>query len=999
MAVYPDKTILEFHNGTIWNNISRYVVSDVEGYDGFASGMPDDRVGSLGNITFSLNNVDGLFSPMGGDAARGLATLTGWNKNAKLRLRVLYTTYDETIWIGKISSIESDSGVWGNRRVHVTGHTWMEEASRFSVSAASILTNQKINQAVTATLARMNVQPESTDFSTGTQTLPTVFDSIKTKSKVIAEFYKLALSELGYIYLKKNGALRVESRADRLGSRVVDITALARGWESLERSVKNDQINYAKVRSYPRVVSTTLGQIFSTGDRAIKLIPGVPYRFRASYSHPSAGTPINATGQVFPVPNTDYFAYQFENGTGTQLTYSIGVNVDFYSDVADVELLNLHTAECWLTRFVIRGYPIYIDNPHELSFYDSASVIADGEKSIEIDQKYKGDSYFGALYANTIVELNKVARTKVKGATFLANKSHNHMVSFLTCDVGTLLELFDNKTSLSNYYYVYSRSFKISKAGKIINFGVKVIEAPSVASGALSLVTSLAGKQINFGYVPHLDVVNLPQRSWSFWSYLGTVTGSPIQQQDGLQALGYQIAFGGTNMMQLYQRWTSGLGVWNTPNNSVSTNVWIHVVVTQDTTNPANDPIIYINKVSQVLTEASTPAGTVQPETGIPLLVGGNKTRDLRVYNRILPQADVDILGNAGYNGGAGLVTNGLIFQAPTVRTEEYATRNDLGTNEGDVFFDNIYGLVGYGWQYYRNWYLRTTPNKQYFRNVWSPIQNKFAAVGDSNSIMTSPDGNTWTDNAVTGTCYGIGWSEGGTGGMYIAVGPNQIKTSPDGTTWTNRTAPNANDWRGVAFSSWMNITVAVATSGAGNRVMTSINGTTWTAGVTPAPDKNWHDVDWSPKATVRLFAACAAANSGQDIMTSPDGINWTLRNCTAGNYYGITWSTFLELWVAVGDGGKIITSPDGLNWTLRTPAVAQNLKDVVSCNEIGLLIAVGDAGSGNRCQISTNGITWTAVSTPANSAWYGLAWSPLRMKAVAVQYNVSNTNRAMIYY
>jgi hypothetical protein len=153
-----------------------------------------------------------------------------------------------------------------------------------------------------------------------------------------------------------------------------------------------------------------------------------------------------------------------------------------------------------------------------------------------------------------------------------------------------------------------------------------------------------------------------------------------------------------------------------------------------------------------------------------------------------------------------------------------------------------------------------------------------FVAVGNGGTILTSPDGVSWTQrtsgtsNSLSGVTY--------RNGTFVAVGlGGTILTSPDGVTWTQRTSGTRNWLSGVTYG----------------------NGPSWRWGDGP-------------------------------ILTSPDGVNWTARANGDGqqalgrglrqrhdSLRGVAYGngTF------VGTGGTILTSPDGVNWTVRASGTA----------------------------------------------------------------------------
>jgi hypothetical protein len=71
-----------------------------------------------------------------------------------------------------------------------------------------------------------------------------------------------------------------------------------------------------------------------------------------------------------------------------------------------------------------------------------------------------------------------------------------------------------------------------------------------------------------------------------------------------------------------YRGFDSVRGLWYTPAYSISLDQWYHITVTYDDTSDSNDPIIYINGVSQSITEDNTPVGSAQDDSVQSLLFG-----------------------------------------------------------------------------------------------------------------------------------------------------------------------------------------------------------------------------------------------------------------------------------------------------------------------------------------------------------------------------------------
>jgi len=201
---------------------------------------------------------------------------------------------------------------------------------------------------------------------------------------------------------------------------------------------------------------------------------------------------------------------------------------------------------------------------------------------------------------------------------------------------------------------------------------------------------------------------------------------------------------------------------------------------------------------------------------------------------------------------------------------------------------------------------------------------NRYVAVGEGGSIVTSEDGKEWAV-ARSGThkrLTSVVW----TGTSFVVVGYKTILTSPDGLTWS-------------------------AKGSAKNPLLLSA---TW--------GKN------------RLVAVGCLGTA----ITSPDGIVWQESEENAGSELrSVVWTG--NLFVAVGQdekfrgpgNGKILTSLDGISWEDKTPAGTDLLNSVIWNGELAVAV-----GLGNSVLISKDCHTWQTVPIDeGDPLWYS-AWT-----------------------
>jgi len=230
-----------------------------------------------------------------------------------------------------------------------------------------------------------------------------------------------------------------------------------------------------------------------------------------------------------------------------------------------------------------------------------------------------------------------------------------------------------------------------------------------------------------------------------------------------------------------------------------------------------------------------------------------------------------------------------------------------------------------------------------------------FVAVGikgSSGVILTSLDAVTWT-TSYSSAKYAISITYGN--GLFVAVGSGgSVLTSPDGATWTARTSATTNALYGVTYDN--NQFVAVGYTGT---VVASTNGINWNRYSSGTTSENLESIAYG-NGTFTVV--------GQNgiVLTSSNGTTWNRRPSGTTEYLnGITYGN--GLFVAVGNGGSVLTSPDGVTWYRYTSVTTNSLTCITSGN--GQFVAAGASGTilrGVSPQVAVE------LTSSANPAVYG---------------------------
>jgi len=252
-------------------------------------------------------------------------------------------------------------------------------------------------------------------------------------------------------------------------------------------------------------------------------------------------------------------------------------------------------------------------------------------------------------------------------------------------------------------------------------------------------------------------------------------------------------------------------------------------------------------------------------------------------------------------------------------------------------------------------------------------------SFSDSEIVITSVDGSTWTQQttAITDSGYSVTYSEAlglWINGTNFAGTTEQIQTSPDGLTgdWTAQSSPADGTGWVKKMVSGKDKMVALYQISSVMHIMTSTDGVTWTARTAPATIASSADVAYSPDLDLYCIAQATFGTPG--VLTSPDGITWTFQNVgTNLPAAAITWGAGLFVVVGgpQGSGVHLMTSPDGVTWTVQANpgGSTQNWAAIHYANGIFVMTSVDTSTNpNNQAATSTDGINWTIRATPGTT-------------------------------
>lgn len=690
----------------VWTNISDYIVTNITGYWGMLDEKPTTLMADTGEMKFILDNQSSQFVP----GVTG--ALTGWDKGTPIKIVFQKDTISYIRFYGKVVDLDPDAGLFGGDMVSVVVADWLDYAATHPLLAPAIVSNKRSDEMMTTIVADMPIAPQATDYETGVTTFDTAFDTLREKTRAYSEISKVTLSEFAPAYLQKDPVygetLVLENEHTRNGLRTADFT-LDNSMKDIELVYGENVINYIKPEAYPREVAGSSSVLFETKKRILVPGHGEVDGIRGNYTDPEGGAEAVGANMIAPVTTTDYTMYANRDGTGTNLTANLTVTTAYGASGVTYKFENTGTQPGWVW---IRARGYLVERYHTVSriIEDEDSRDEYGYQPVSFKQKYQQDIQRGSLKAESIIEYHKTPRLLPKSVTFVANRSSDLMDAWLQGDVGKVVRVKKDDYDIDVLAYIQGINFSISKGGVIT---VKwILQVFFTLALGLSLINTefdgsyASGSEdgLDFGYLPELQADEVTERSISFWVMRTGVMGGIIigeySNYNGME-IGLGNDGGGFYVYVLNHRFSTTAGQWKSPDDTIGFNTLHHIVITYEHDNVANDPAIWIDNVSQVVTEVTTPVGTLGTMEGNHFVIGcsvanGNwpfpldgDVQDVRVWPRIITNTEIATV----YGGGD--VEDDLVFQGPCVRTAELSYYDNTVLASSDRVLDCVFGRVG----------------------------------------------------------------------------------------------------------------------------------------------------------------------------------------------------------------------------------------------------------------------------------------------------------------
>ncbi|MDB2683055.1 LamG domain-containing protein [Alphaproteobacteria bacterium] len=245
-------------------------------------------------------------------------------------------------------------------------------------------------------------------------------------------------------------------------------------------------------------------------------------------------------------------------------------------------------------------------------------------------------------------------------------------------------------------------------------------------------------------YVETADLLN-GAYTVSTWVKIDSYGGSGIGRifNKGIMSLYPNDGFDGVTFQHPFTGSASSSAQWRTPTNSYDPHLgkWVHITVSYDPSNIANDPVIYFNAEPVSLSETRAPVGTSNPSADnvrIGNVTAANRELDgsiddFRIYDRVLSAAEVknifletssngQLTNHWKLNDGAGSSiadsAGALTGTGVNIGAGDWVT----GLNGGTIDFDGSTERIDFG--------NHTAGDTLYTASAWFRTTNSNANAG-----------------------------------------------------------------------------------------------------------------------------------------------------------------------------------------------------------------------------------------------------------------------------
>jgi len=459
MVVASYKLQVDWNNDGDWGDTGEEI--DMGRVRGITCSFGRDRASQLtgkskaGTLRATLDNRSGDYNQFNADSPIYGNILPG----RPVRLLGTSTTQsDQAIWQGYLVRITPQVFLGGDATaiLEATGPLGQINLDQIEVP---MVTSQRTDQVVDDILdaAGWGAGSSYRSLDTGKTTITRYW---KSATYTVPALQEVESTEGGFIRESKDGKVVFDNRHHRLSgvgltsqATYSDASGAARVYSGL---TMDDPLPHifnifeTDVQTYTTASVAVLWTLSETGASSPSIAPGVARTYIARY--PTTASANNARGVALwttTAATTDMLGNTAADGSGTNVTASIGISVSKSSETMEITLTNNTSATAYITKLQARGTAISADDPASIKQEDATSKTAFGKRTWPSKTKFIPDTGEALDWADFNLSIYKDP-TAVLQLSYFANRDTNAINEMLDRDISERVTVVaDNTADLS----------------------------------------------------------------------------------------------------------------------------------------------------------------------------------------------------------------------------------------------------------------------------------------------------------------------------------------------------------------------------------------------------------------------------------------------------------------------------------------------------------------------------------------------------------------------
>lgn len=345
----------------------------------------------------NLSNISGRYTPryMGGNSELFTSLLP--RRPMILNAGFNYDGIDQMIpqFVG-ITTKNPETGL-RDHKTKLEAADFVNFLSNKFVDNESMFTGLRSDEVIENILTGLGFATAQFDLDTGINVIP--FGVFNVGQKFSDIINQISQAEYANFYQDEEGKLRFENRQHWDSSPYTDVQRVLTTSMVLDAKAPNLDhiINVVEVKAKPRAKQPT--QVIYNSQMGLDLPDSTPVSIFIDYNDPilQVITPTNGGSQSYYVANTQ------SDGSGTDVTSSVTLNIYNFTKTSKVTFVNNSGAQAFISDLVISGRPAKVVDNIYYRQEDDSSVTAYEERPYVIENDYIQSESWAESFAQMVL--------------------------------------------------------------------------------------------------------------------------------------------------------------------------------------------------------------------------------------------------------------------------------------------------------------------------------------------------------------------------------------------------------------------------------------------------------------------------------------------------------------------------------------------------------------------------------------------------------------------